>query len=303
MPAVTRDAPAGTRRCAFAGTRSNRSCLKKDPKQRLQAIGDWGLLLDEEQAAPAKARDTKIRWIAAGVLAVALSFAPWAPWRSEKPVDRPLVRLDVDLGADVSLPAPGSSGISVVISPDGTRLVYASGTPVKLFTRRLDQPKATELPGTHGASNAFFSPDGQWVGFYSNGRVNKISVEGGAVVPVGGGITFFSGASWGEDGALFVSSYGKGLLRIPAGGGPPETIAGLSSGEGALAPPQILPGGKAILCAAIAVPPDIDTQTIEVLTLADRRRKILVRGGQSPRYLPTASGARPAMVLSSASTQ
>src|ERR1039457_4742142 len=42
----------------------------------------------------------------------------------------PLVRPDVDLGADVSLPAPGSSGISVVISPDGTRLVYASGTPL-----------------------------------------------------------------------------------------------------------------------------------------------------------------------------
>jgi hypothetical protein len=201
-----------------------RSCLKKDPKQRLQAIGDWGLLLDEEQAAPAKARDTKILWIAAGVLAVALSIAPWAPWRSEKPVDRPLVRLDVDLGADVSLPAPGSSGISVVISPDGTRLVYASGTPVKLFTRRLDQPKATELPGTHGASNAFFSPDGQWVGFYSNGRVNKISVEGGAVVPLAD-ITGFYGASWGEDGSVIAGgSLNKGgLLRIPAGGGQPKS--------------------------------------------------------------------------------
>ena len=49
-------------------------------------------------------------------------------------------------------PPPAAYGSSVAISPDGTRLVYASGTPTKLFTRRLDQPKATELPGTQGAT-------------------------------------------------------------------------------------------------------------------------------------------------------
>ena len=57
---------------------------------------------------------------------------------------------------------------SVVISPDGTRLVYVgtiSGGPPRLLTRRLDQPNATELAGTEGAVNPFFSPDGQWVAF------------------------------------------------------------------------------------------------------------------------------------------
>jgi serine/threonine-protein kinase len=267
-----------------------RSCLEKNPKQRLQAIGDWRLLLEDPAPPPAKARATLLPWIAAAVLAVALGVALWAPWRAEKRVDRPLVRLDVDLGADVSLPVPEPSGNNVVISPDGTRLVYVSGKPTKLFIRLLDQPKATELSGTQGAEYPFFSPDGQWVGFVAGNKLSKISVEGGAVVPLGV-VGNFAGASWGEDGSILVSdALGKGLLRIPAGGGPPETVAGLANGELVLAAPQILPGGKAILFVA-ATAMDVDKYTIEVLTLADRHRKIVARGGGSPRYLATPGGA------------
>jgi WD40 repeat protein len=137
----------------------------------------------------------------------------------------------------------------------------------------------------------FFSPDGQWVGFVLGNKVNKIAVTGGAVVPQGDLVLGASvGASWGEDGSILVSELGKGLLRIPVGGGPPETVAGLGTGEVAFANPQMLPGGKAILFAA-AHGQGVDTITIEVLTLADRHRKIVARGGQSPRYLGTSSGA------------
>ena len=88
------------------------------------------------------------------------------------------MRLDVDLGPDVSL---GSlAGADAIISPDGTRLVYVSQG--RLFTRRLDQPNATELAGTQGAYAPFFSPDGQWVAFFSPGKLQKISVEGGSAI-------------------------------------------------------------------------------------------------------------------------
>jgi hypothetical protein len=264
-----------------------RSCLKKDPKQRLQAIGDWSLLLEEKPAGQRPTPQGKAPWIAAGVLAVALGIALWMVWHPEQPVDRPLVRLDVDLGADVSLLAP-TYWSNVVISPDGTRLVYASGNPSKLFTRRLDQPKATELAGTEGAVAPFFSPDGQSIGFYSSGKLKKISVEGGAVVPLAD-FPIFAGASWSEDGSIIVSQQFKGLLRIPAGGGPPESLAEVANGELALAKPQILPGGKAVLFTADAGL-GADKLTVEVLTLAGRHRKILVRGGASPRYLATANG-------------
>jgi hypothetical protein len=117
--------------------------------------------------------------------------------------------------------------------------------------------------------------------------LNKISVEGGAAVPLGD-IAGFAGASWGEDGSIIASdSYGRGLLRIPAGGGPPETVAGLGNGEIAFAQPQILPGGKAILFSAVTTEYDVDRMTIEVLTLADRHRRIVARGGARPRYIAT----------------
>ncbi|SPF50552.1 Serine/threonine protein kinase [Candidatus Sulfopaludibacter sp. SbA4] len=261
-------------------------CLQKDPRQRLRDIGDAWKLLEEVTTGGAGHRFLWPAFLAAMLLA---AIALWAPWRAAKPVDRPLVRLDVDLGADVSLPPAPFGGSSIAISPDGTRLAYASGNPVRLFVRRLDQLKATELPGTQGATRPFFSPDGQWVGFDAGNKISKISVEGGAVVRLGD-IGSFAGASWGEDGGIVVSQAGKGLVRFPAGGGPTEPVAELGNGELVLAVPQILPGGRAILFVP-ATGFDVDKDTIEVLTLADRHRKIVARGAASPRYLPTSNRA------------
>jgi serine/threonine-protein kinase len=284
-----------------------RRCLERDRTRRLDSAADARLEIDEAMAAPLgvdvgaaqpgsasrSAWSRALPWTLAASL-VGLTIAVvllWAPWRAETRVDRPLLRLDVDLGAEVSLPAPIAGGTSVVISPDGTRLVYASGTPVKLFARRLDQPKATELPGTQGASRPFISPDGQWVGFQASGKLNKISLEGGAVVPLGDIATAnYAGASWSEDHNIVVSeAFGRGLLRFPAAGGAPEIVAPIGNEEIAFTLPQVLPGGKAILFASATAALDVDTLTIEVLTLADRHRKIVARGGQSPRYLPTSS--------------
>jgi serine/threonine protein kinase len=278
-----------------------RDCLVRDPRQRLRDIGEARRVLDTVIAgAPdtvdgsrlsttdsrRPTRSSTLPWAIAGVAVVAAGvlLMLWAPWRLEKPADRPLVRLDVDLGTAVSFPS--NSGRSLAISPDGTRLVYISGTPTKLFTRRLDQPTATELPGTQGAARPFFSPDGQWVGFVVNGKINKISAEGGAVVPLGEAGTF-AGASWAEDGSIFVSDFRKGLVQFPAAGGAPTIVAPFK-GE-ALVLPQLLPGGTAILFASCASA-DVDNCNIEVLTLVDGRRKILARGGTSPHYLPSSNG-------------
>ena len=175
-----------------------RRCLEKDRKRRLDSAADARLEIEEALNAPSAVGDAAAQpalvrrsamsraltwtWAASTLaLAIALGLALWASRRTEQPADRPLVRLDVDLGADVSMPAPPTAGSSVAISPDGMRLAYASGTPPRLFVRRLDQPSATELPGTQGAAVPLFSPDGQWVGFVAGTKLNKISVEGGAV--------------------------------------------------------------------------------------------------------------------------
>ncbi len=105
-----------------------RRCLTKDRKQRLQAIGEARIALENpgsviDSPAQAERPQSKLAWIAAGVLLMIAAAAGFGWWRATQPVEQPLVRLDVDLGADVSL-AMSNGSSNVIISPDGKRLVY-----------------------------------------------------------------------------------------------------------------------------------------------------------------------------------
>jgi len=193
---------------------------------------------------------------------------------------QPLVYLDVDLGSEVWL-GP-SFAADAVLSPDGARLVYQSRE--RLFTRRLDQPNAVELAGTEGANAPFFSPDGQWVAFFTAAGLKKISVQGGAAVALCNRSGF--GASWGEDDNI-IASIGGVLTRIPSTGGSPAPLTVLAPGEFSHRWPQVLPGGKAVLFTAYTSQSAIDEGAIEVLLLPDGHRKMLRRGGTYGRYLPS----------------
>ena len=146
-------------------------CLDRDVKTRLRDIGEARVIISrvgKEPEAPVIAAATaslgRLPWIAAGLMTAVAAVALWAPWRSEKPVDRPLVRLDVNLGPD-AIPGAGSS---VAISPDGSRIVFpiraAAGKPM-LATQLLDQAAITPLPGTENGSYPFFSPTASGSGF------------------------------------------------------------------------------------------------------------------------------------------
>src|SRR5205823_131472 len=100
---------------------------------------------------------------------------------------------------------------------DGTRIVFsvrgANGRP-QLATRLLDQSNATVLSGTDNATDPFFSPDGQWIGFFADAKMKKISVQGGSAVTLCGAL-IARGAAWGEDG-IFAALDGLHLSRVPA---------------------------------------------------------------------------------------
>jgi serine/threonine protein kinase/Tol biopolymer transport system component len=267
-----------------------RRCLQKDRTLRMQAAGDLRIEIVEALAAPkdvgamaaASTPPNKLPWVLAAALAIAVLALGASLWRSSRPAEHPLVRLDVDLGSDVSLDS--SVGTDMILSPDGTRLVYDSRG--RLFTRRLDQPAATELAGTDGAFAPLFSPDGQWVAFFAGGMLKKVSVEGGAVIDLCAAPNG-RGGSWGED-ASIVATLGNigGLSRIPSAGGTPTSVTELAQGEATHRWPQILPGGKAILFTKNGTGA-FDGASIEVMSLADHRRKMLLQGGTYGRYLPS----------------
>jgi serine/threonine-protein kinase len=267
-----------------------RACLEKDPEQRMQTARDAKRALEwaqepDAQSSPKTAPSRSWLGIAAAVvfavIAVGLGFG-W--WRATRPVEHSLIRLDVDLGSEISLSPPTQMGSTVNLSADGARLVYSArvgGGQSRLFTRRLDQPKAVELPGTEGAQDPFFSPDGRWIGFITATKLNKISVQGGAVLPLAN-VAAFAGATWGEDDNIALSeTFAGGLRRIPAAGGGESVLEGLGNGEPALALPQTLPGGKGLLFTQWD--PNVNP-IIGILTLPGHRRK-KVQPGQSPHYV------------------
>jgi len=266
------------------------ACLQKDPKQRLRDIGDANRLVAEEPTAPVALAQSQSRmgWVVMGVLAVAAAVGLAGWWRATRPVEQPVVRLNVDLGPE----AIAGANNSAVLAPDGRRLVFPVRSPdgkQMLATRVLDQPDSAVLSGTENGSDPFFSPDGQRIGFFAGGKLKTISIQGGAASilcdapnPHGG--------SWGDDGNIVLSSSER-LSRIRAVGGTPQPVTKLgSNGEITHRWPQILPSGDAVLYTASTSLLDFDVANVAALSLATGQTKTLVRGGYFGRYLPTQGG-------------
>jgi len=270
-----------------------RRCLQKDMTQRFRDAGDARIEIADAIAAPkdsgitqtAPTSMSKLLLAVAAAVTIIAVVALWVAWRSTRPVERPLVRLDVDLGPGVSL---GSlSGPDAILSPDGTRLVYVSQG--RLFTRRLDQPNTTELAGTQGAFAPFFSPDGQWVAFFAQGNLKKISVEGGAAVTLCDAANG-RGGSWGEDGTIVFTPDGRvALSKVSTAGGAPQPLSTLDKQAGEITQrwPQVLPGAKAVLYTSSTHGYHYEDADIIVYSMASGQRKTVLRGGFYARYLPS----------------
>jgi serine/threonine protein kinase len=144
-------------------------CLDKDPKRRLQAIGDARLEIEDFLAAPEApaptARRTVLPWVVSTTLLVALAVLMLVHLR-ERPTESPVVRY--------SISAPEKAGfIHLVPSPDGRQIAFTGG---KLFVRRLDSLTSQPLTGTDSALLPFWSPDSRFVGYFADGKLKRIDL-------------------------------------------------------------------------------------------------------------------------------
>ena len=148
----------------------------------------------------------------------------------------------------------------------------------RLYARRLDDVTARALPGTENGDGPFFSPEGTWVGFFSNGAIRKVRVDGGAPLVVAR-VPEFRGGSWDEHGILFAGSRGR-VYRVPAAGGVATTIAASDTTQTILYP-HLLPGGGAAL---VTLTRDFTASRVGVLELATGRLRDIGPGGGA-RYV------------------
>jgi serine/threonine-protein kinase len=250
-------------------------CLRKDRQRRLQSIGDARIVIEEVLAdpragAPAAAGQVPsgsdlaarprgalaaLPWLVAGGLAVALVGALAWPWLVRHPSEAPRVaRFAVPLPPGFQ---PATENFPcLAMSPDGRRLVVvakdAEGTR-HIVLRDLDQIDPRVLPATEHAETPFFSPDGEWVGFFSGPALKKIAVAGGRPLTLATVSDNNRGASWGPGGTIYVADGTQsGLLQIPAAGGAGTSLTqpDAERNERTHRWPHVLPGGGAVLFTA-----------------------------------------------------
>ncbi len=236
----------------------------------------------ERSAQPAARRWVPLTgWALFAVAAAALAVV--ASRRSGLEPDQAPVRFSIDLDSTSRI---NSTDPAPILSSDGRRILVQGVRNNRrvVLVRDLARNEVVPVSGTDDGFHAFFSPDGGWIGFVSDGKLRKVQAEGGS--PIALAPSFWGGGSWGRDGTIVYSeSYNGGLWRVNAGGGEPTRLTTPDSAAGELAHwwPNLLPDGRHLIFTNFSTP--IERAKIELLDLRTGARTVLVRGGVGGVYV------------------
>ena len=228
--------------------------------------------------------------LGSGSLLLGAVIASLATWNLKpSPSPQPVTRTVINLPPGQQL-AGLDSGPAVALSPDGTHLAYVArqGGTQQLYLRAMDSLEAKPIPGTEGAVNPFFSPDGQWVGFFAGGKLKKVSVSGGAALTLGDAATPSRG-QLGQPGDDRLRTHKRlgALQQVSDAGGTPQPLTRFEKGEVSHRWPEFLPGGKAVLFAAGPTSTSWTNAQVAVQSVGTGERRNLIQGGTHPRYAPS----------------
>jgi serine/threonine-protein kinase len=214
------------------------------------------------------------------LLAVAL-IAVWGWWPRNTAEAAPVVRLELQAvkGTRIAFPVTGVA-TELAIAPDGSRVIYAATSTSgewMLYLRNLDQLTSHAIPGTAGAYNPEFSPDGKWIAFRSaEGKLQKIALDGSALTTlctIDNGGSVGAGLTWVSDREIVFArgtySEGRGLWRVSADGGTPVQFSKFDSASRErlqLAPRAIDHGRLLLYSSTVASNADLTIGVVETAT-------------------------------------
>ncbi len=264
-----------------------RRCLRKNPKRRLRSIGDAWLEIDEVLESPETPSATVVAsppawqrplpWVAAAVLG---AIGLWIGLSFDRTPSPPTRRLEIAVTPDDLRSALG--GRTLALSPGGDTLVHTSAEGLTL--RPMDSFIAEPVPETVGAESPFFSPNGEWIGYFARGRLWKVSVRGGTPFELCDASTP-RGAQWDEDDTIFFSN-GTSLWRVSGSGTPTcSEIASpdANAGEIRYEWPSLLPGQDALIFERVGD----GWSNLSLLSLGDGEVTTLTDSGSDAHYVPT----------------
>jgi Tol biopolymer transport system component len=253
-----------------------KKCLAKEREDRWQSAKD---LTDElKWIAGGSAESSKVAVAVAAVGAIAI-------WKFKPTPPVPVTRTVIALPPDQQL--AGLDQPVVALSADGSHLAYVAslrGQVQQIFLRAMDSLEARPIPGTEGAINPFFSPDGQWLGFFQGGALKKISVSGGAAVTLSS-VGDPRGASWGSQRTIIFAGGSAGALsQVSDEGGGSRPLNQLKKSDSTHRWPEVLPGGKVVAFAAGA---GGGNPRIVIRSIQTGEQRDFGQGATYPRYMPS----------------
>jgi eukaryotic-like serine/threonine-protein kinase len=279
-------------------------CLQKDPKQRLQAIGDARISIDEVLAG---APDPTSGAAAAPVLAPLWRRAlPWALFAAtlvsfaalafvhfrEKPIVAEAVRLEMPWPEKAIMAATGTFGLS----PDGRQFAFFAAGPEgvqRLWIRSLDSLEARPLPGSESSVVApfFWSPDSRYIAFDAGGKLKTIDISGGSAQTLCDVAQYAVGGSWNRDGVIIFGQSPGVIMRISANGGPASPLTSLDSSRGEIQHvlPSFLPDGRHFIYLRTSDKPENSGVYVGSLDARPGQQdsKRLLATAYGPAYVPS----------------
>jgi len=236
-------------------------CLQKDPKQRLQAIGDARISLDEVLAGapdpplagraeiPAPRWRRALPWVLFAATAVALAALAFVHFREIPAATADPIRFQIPVPEKAALTTTGA----FAVSPDGRLLAFAargSDGVLGLWIRSLDSFEAHPLPGSESTASVLppfiWSFDSRYIAFDAGGKLKKIDVSSGTAETLCDLPYVAVGGSWNRDGVIIFGTGSAGIMRVSANGGFASALTTLDSsrGESDHVLPSFLPDGR-----------------------------------------------------------
>ena len=268
-----------------------RTCLAKDPEERIQTAHDVKLQLQwiaeggSQAGAAGRIPGERGRWYYAGWLLAAAFFVlmmaggvEW--WQASNRRLHPMY-------FHTSVPFPTND---LALSLDGRMLAMVAysqqANNYVLWTYEVGGHRTNSLDGTQGANYPFWSPDGKFIGFFADGKLKKVDVQGGQVqvlcdAPNG------RGGTWNRDGVILFSPDGYGgLFRLSSAGGPPieMTKPEASRFETSHRWPVFLPDGKHFLYLGANFIGKLENNAIFLGSLDSQERRLLVSTSANAAY-------------------
>jgi len=273
-----------------------RRCLRRDPHDRLQHIGDARLELVEvdDETIGGTASTAHRRWklaaLSSTLAAIAAIVGAGAYFMMRAPQGTnsvPQAQLSLELPAGIT--AANGFAPPFAIAPSGSPLVIEAneGATRRLYVRELGKPALRALAGTEGARQPVISPDAAWVAFFANRKLSKIPIVGGPIVQLADIGNNPRGAAWAPDGTIIVApTQTSGLIRVPELGGKPVTLTTLDASRGEYSHrwPDVLPGGKWVIFTVGLDDATFDEARVEAVSLVTGERRVLVTGAGFARY-------------------